>query len=136
MSKEGLEAAAASLATSPLIGPADVTKRDEVIEMVAEVAGAHGSVDVLVNNAGILRPTKFVDISENEWDEVIDVSLKGTFLCSPTVVPLMRSRGWGRIINMSSTAGKNISTGQVIYEASQEAAGELPSSEWWRPDAT
>ncbi len=120
ISKVRLEAAAASLATSPLAVPADVTNRDDVIEMVADVAGAYGSVDVLVNNAGILHPTRLVDIPEDEWDEVIDVNLKGTFLCSQAVVPLMRDRGWGRIINLSSTAGKSISTvGGAHYTAAK-----------------
>jgi 3-oxoacyl-[acyl-carrier protein] reductase len=65
---------------------------------------------VLVNNAGVLRPTKVIDISEDEWDWVVAVNLKGTFLCSQAVLPSMRAAGWGRIVNFSSTAGKNIST--------------------------
>lgn len=115
-----LEEAAAGFSTPVMTVPADVTKPDDVANMVGEIVGAHGSVDVLINNAGILRPTRFVDIPVDEWDAVIDVNLKGTFLCSQAVVPLMRARGWGRIINLSSTAGKNISTvGGAHYTAAK-----------------
>ena len=81
---------------------------------------AFGSVDILVNNAGVLYPTKVTDITESEWDTVIDVNLKGTFLCSQAVIEPMSASGWGRIINFSSTAGKNISTvGGAHYTAAK-----------------
>lgn len=99
---------------------ADVTNRAEVTEMVAKVARTLGSVDVLVNNAGMLRPTKLIDIAEEEWDAVIEVNLKGTFLCSQAVLPLMQDKSWGRIVNMSSTAGKSVSTvGGAHYTAAK-----------------
>jgi NAD(P)-dependent dehydrogenase (short-subunit alcohol dehydrogenase family) len=79
-----------------------------------------GGVQILVNNAGVLRPTKVIDIEEAEWDFVIDVNLKGTFLCSKAVLPSMQQAGWGRIINFSSTAGKNVSTvGGAHYTAAK-----------------
>lgn len=119
-SQERLDEAATTFGTTPLTLVADVTKRAEVSEIVGEVAGALGSVDILVNSAGLLRPTRFVDIPEDEWDAVIAVNLKGTFLCSQAVVPGMRTKGWGRIINLSSTAGKNISTvGGAHYTAAK-----------------
>jgi NAD(P)-dependent dehydrogenase (short-subunit alcohol dehydrogenase family) len=99
---------------------ANVADRAEVGRMVADTAAALGPVGVLVNNAGLLRPTRLVDIPEDEWDAVIDVNLKGTFLCSQAVVPGMQAQGWGRIVNLSSTAGKNVSTvGGAHYTAAK-----------------
>lgn len=88
----------------------NVTVRDDVHRMVAAVNDRFGSIGVLINNAGVLRPTKVIDIPEDEWDWVVAVNLKGTFLCSQAVLPAMRTGGWGRIVNFSSTAGKNVST--------------------------
>lgn len=99
---------------------ADVVDRDQVRQMVGQIVSMAGTVDILVNNAGVLRPTRVVDIPEDEWDFVVGVNLKGTFLCSQAVVPLMQASGWGRIVNLSSTAGKNISTvGGAHYTAAK-----------------
>jgi 3-oxoacyl-[acyl-carrier protein] reductase len=88
--------------------------------MIAQIADRFGGVDILVNNAGVLRPTKVIDIPEEEWDFVVDVNLKGTFLCSQAVLSTMQKAGWGRIINFSSTAGKNVSTvGGAHYTAAK-----------------
>ncbi|MGD2101002.1 MAG: SDR family NAD(P)-dependent oxidoreductase [Acidimicrobiia bacterium] len=89
---------------------ADVTDRRQVARMVTGVKERLGRIDILVNNAGILRPTRLVDIEEDEWDEVLAVSIKGAFLCTQAVVGGMLERGWGRVVNMSSTAGKSVST--------------------------
>ncbi len=99
---------------------ADVTDAPAVQAMVDWAAHAFEGVHILVNNAGVLYPTKVVDISEEEWERVIDVNLKGTFLCSQAVLPAMQAAGWGRIVNLSSTAGKNISTvGGAHYTAAK-----------------
>ena len=119
-SAELLEPLVDRLGPSSAAFQADVTSRDEVERMVAAIAEHLGGIDILVNNAGVLRPTKMVDISEDEWDFVVDVNLKGTFLCSQAVIPGMRSRRWGRIVNLSSTAGKNVSTmGGAHYTAAK-----------------
>ncbi len=88
----------------------DVTSSGDVARMVEAALERYGRIDVLVNNAGVLRPTKVIDIEEDEWDWVIAVNLKGTYLCSRAVLPAMRRAGWGRIVNFSSTAGKSTST--------------------------
>jgi NAD(P)-dependent dehydrogenase (short-subunit alcohol dehydrogenase family) len=88
----------------------DVAKPDEVRSLFAQSVRALGSVDILINNAGVLRPTATCDIEAEEWDFVVDVNLKGTFLCTKEAILLMRERGWGRIINLSSSAGKSVST--------------------------
>lgn len=99
---------------------ADVVDAGAVREMVAHTIDAWGGIQILINNAGILRPTKVIDIPEAEWDQVIAVNLKGTFLCSQAVLPAMQQGGWGRIVNFSSTAGKNVSTvGGAHYTAAK-----------------
>ena len=98
----------------------DVTSSGEVAHIAAAALDRYGRIDILVNNAGVLRPTKVIDIEEDEWDWVVAVNLKGTYLCSRAVLPAMREAGWGRIVNFSSTAGKSTSTvGGAHYTAAK-----------------
>jgi NAD(P)-dependent dehydrogenase (short-subunit alcohol dehydrogenase family) len=100
--------------------PGDISKSSNVRAMVDVAVEAFGAVHILVNNAGILRPTAVIDIEEDEWDLVVSVNLRGTYLCSRAVLPAMREAGWGRIVNFSSTAGKNVSTvGGAHYTAAK-----------------
>jgi NAD(P)-dependent dehydrogenase (short-subunit alcohol dehydrogenase family) len=100
--------------------PADITRENEVRGIVAKVAAHFGSLDILINNAGVLRPTKIIDIPEEEWDFVVNANLKSSFLCIKHSLPLMMKNGWGRIVNFSSTAGKNVSTlGGAHYTAAK-----------------
>ncbi len=111
------ESGAEALAT-----PGDVTSSADVARMVASALGRFGRIHVLINNAGVLRPTPVFDIEEEEWDMVVNGNLKSTYLCSRAVLPAMRDQGWGRIVNFSSTAGKNVSTvGGAHYTASKAA---------------
>ena len=104
----------------PLVG--DVTDQDQVVSMFDSVRDRVGTVDVLINNAGVLRPTRFLEIDVSEWDLVVDVNLRATFLCMKAVVGGMIEQGWGRVVNMSSTAGKSVSTiGGAHYTASKAA---------------
>lgn len=84
----------------------DVTVADQVRRAVAVVQEKLGPVDVLVNSAGILRLSDVLTCSEEEWDRVLAVHLKGTFLTCQAVLPGMVGRHYGRIVNFSSTAGK------------------------------
>jgi len=98
----------------------DVTLRADVSRVVDGALERYQAVHILVNNAGILRPTPVIDIEEDEWDLVIDANMKSTYLCSRAVLPAMQRAGWGRIVNASSTAGKNISTvGGAHYTAAK-----------------
>ena len=98
----------------------DVTKEDEVAEMVESTIAHCGTIGVLVNNAGILYPTRIDHVTKAEWDEVIDVNLNGSFLCSKAVLPIMKANKFGRIVNMSSSAGRSVSTlGGVHYTAAK-----------------
>ena len=84
----------------------DVAERKSVERAVGEVYARWGGIDILVNNAGICPLRPFEEISGAEWDQVLNVNLKGAFLCAQAVVPGMRERGFGRIINITSVAGK------------------------------
>lgn len=98
----------------------DVTKEGEVAEMVEATIAHYGTVGILVNNAGILYPTRIDHVTKAEWDEVLDVNLNGSFLCSKAVLPIMKENKFGRIVNMSSSAGRSVSTlGGVHYTAAK-----------------
>jgi 3-oxoacyl-[acyl-carrier protein] reductase len=84
----------------------DFKRRDDVHDMVAFAVKEFGRIDILVNNAGICYLTGIEDISEEEWNEVLDVNLSGVFFCSQAVTPIMRKQRQGRILNMASIAGK------------------------------
>ncbi len=85
----------------------DAAKPAEVARMVAVTEATFGPVDVLVNNAGGFRARGPVwEVSEEEWDWVMDANLKSAFLCTKEILPRMMQRGWGRIINITSEAGR------------------------------
>jgi 3-oxoacyl-[acyl-carrier protein] reductase len=86
--------------------PCDITKSVEVGAMVNQVRDAFGRIDILVNNAGIIRRGTIETVSEEDWDRVIEVNLKGTFNCCKAVVETMKSQRYGKIVNISSIAGK------------------------------
>jgi len=85
---------------------ADVSKESEARKLIEEALRVFGSLEILVNNAGVEGPYKAVpEISEAEWDEVIDINLKGVFLCSKFAIPAMKKSGHGVITNVSSNWG-------------------------------
>jgi 3-oxoacyl-[acyl-carrier protein] reductase len=85
---------------------ADVSKAADVARVAATVARDLGPIEILVNNAGLIRPQVLDAITESDWDEIVDVNLKSAFLMTQAVVPGMRTRRWGRIINLSSVAAQ------------------------------
>ncbi len=85
---------------------ADVSVSAAVSAMVRSIEQELGPIAVLVNNAGIARPQTVDKITEQDWDQTIDTNLKSVFLVTQAVLPHMRARGWGRIINLSSTAAQ------------------------------
>jgi NAD(P)-dependent dehydrogenase (short-subunit alcohol dehydrogenase family) len=100
----------------------DVSKSAMVEALIKRSLDEYGDVNILVNAAGILRRTAVFDMDEDEWDLVLNVNLKGTFLPSKAVLSSMRASGWGRIVNFSSTAGKTTSTlGGAHYTTSKHA---------------
>ncbi|MBI5974578.1 3-oxoacyl-[acyl-carrier-protein] reductase [Staphylococcus canis] len=98
---------------------ANVANGDEVKTMVKEVVKTYGSLDVLVNNAGITRDNLLMRMKEQEWDDVIDTNLKGVFNCIQKVTPQMLRQRSGRIINLSSVVGAVGNPGQINYVATK-----------------
>jgi len=84
----------------------NVIEKSDIEKLVSETNARYGSVDVLVNCAGVLFKREIKDITEHEWDEVMNVNLRGTFFCCQAVTPLMKKQQRGTILNLASIAGK------------------------------
>ena len=95
----------------------DITDAAEVATTVSEIAAALGPVDALVNNAGWDRLSPFLDTDEDLWDRLIDINLRGPIRMAKAVLPSMVERQGGRIVNISSDAGRVGSTGEAVYSA-------------------
>lgn len=83
---------------------ADVAQKADVASMIGRIETEWGGIDILMNNAGIALDAPAESLSEDEWDRVVDVNLKGTFLCTQAVIPSMRARGGGKVINVSAAS--------------------------------
>jgi 3-oxoacyl-[acyl-carrier protein] reductase len=98
---------------------ADVSQAAAVARMVEQVVSALGPVDILVNNAGVAIVRSVDDLTEDDFDRTIAVNLKSAFLCTQAVLPAMRARKWGRIVNISSGAARGAGAIGVHYNASK-----------------
>jgi NAD(P)-dependent dehydrogenase (short-subunit alcohol dehydrogenase family) len=98
---------------------ADVSVNADVTRLVAEVGSACGSIDILLNNAGTNIRGTIAQLSEEDWDTVIDTNLKGPFLCARAIGPLMVARGWGRVINIGSILSVIAMPGRAPYASSK-----------------
>ena len=90
---------------------ADVSKKDQVQNIFNQVREKWGKLDILVNNAGVIDYSEFESITEESWDRILDVNLKGQFLCAQEAVKLMKPGGWGRIINIASISSGGMGIG-------------------------
>jgi 3-oxoacyl-[acyl-carrier protein] reductase len=100
--------------------PGDIRSAPAVRALVADIIQRFGRLDILVNNAAIASATRIEQLSEDEWRATIDTNLTAAFLCIQAVVPAMKSQSHGRIINVSSLAGRSVSTlGGAHYTASK-----------------
>ncbi len=100
----------------------DVSNKQEVDEVVSKTVQHFGGLDILVNNAGIFTPKPALEISEEQWDKVLNVNLKGQFLCAQRAAREMAKKNWGRIINIASIASGQVGVGiagAVHYTASK-----------------
>lgn len=107
---------------------ADVSNSEEVTSMVKEVISTFGSLDILINNAGITRDGLIMRMKEEDWDSVIDTNLKGVFNCSKAVTRQMMKQRYGRIVNLSSVVGVMGNAGQANYVAAKAGVIGLTKS--------
>lgn len=97
----------------------DVSNGDAVAKMIKETIDRFGSLDILVNNAGITKDNLLMRMKEDEWDAVLNINLKGVFLCTKAVTRQMMKQRSGRIINISSVVGASGNPGQANYVAAK-----------------
>lgn len=105
--------------------PCNVTVQAEVDNLVAQVKEKLGSIDILVNNAGVTRDGLFIRMKEADWDLVLDINLKGTFLMSQAVAVVMMKQRAGKIVNLASVSGLFGNAGQANYAASKAGVVSL-----------
>jgi len=103
----------------PLAVVCDVTREEQVQSLVDRAVSEHGGVDVFVNNAGLGGTAAIVDMTDEEWDVVVDVTLKGTFRCTRAALRHMIGRGRGVIVNNASVLGWRAQVGQAHYAAAK-----------------
>ena len=108
-----------SLGRKALKIKADVSNADEVQAMVEEAHAAFGHIDILVNNAGITRDGLLIRMKDSDWDDVLNINLKGVYLVSKAVAKIMVKQRAGRIINMTSVSGVTGNVGQANYAAAK-----------------
>lgn len=100
---------------------ADVTLAADVTRLMQKITATMGRLDIAVNNAGVVSASPLTDLEEAEWDRVMDINAKGTFLCCRAALPLLRAAGGGKIINVASIAGKEGFAQLAHYSASKFA---------------
>ena len=98
---------------------ADVALKSEAEHLVFRAIESFGRVDILVNNAGFTRPALMVNMTEDQWDQVVDIHLKGAFLCAQAAARQMKEQNSGKIINVTSVAGLVGTVGQINYSAAK-----------------
>jgi 3-oxoacyl-[acyl-carrier protein] reductase len=108
-----------SLGVQSMAIKADVSRVEDVETLIKTTVDQWGSVDFLVNNAGVTRDNLAVRMSEQEWDMVLDINLKGTFLCSQAAAKVMMKQRFGRIVNIASVSGILGTPGQANYASSK-----------------
>jgi len=106
-----------------------VTDKTEVQDVFAKVHELYGTIDILINNAGITRDRTLEKMSEEEWDAVIEVNLKGVFICTQAAVPYMKANNYGRIVSAASNVGLRGNFGQTNYAATK--AGVIAMAKTW-----
>lgn len=97
---------------------ADISKAEDTQKLIETTIQSFGRIDILVNNAGIVKDTKITDMKEEDWDQVLDVCLKGAFLCSKYAAPYMIEQQYGKIVNISSRAYLG-NPGQANYSSAK-----------------
>jgi 3-oxoacyl-[acyl-carrier protein] reductase len=117
--RDGDELVAAASEVGGWAAVCDVARTEDVERVVAEAVAETGRVDVLFNNAGVLRDRVLWNLSDEDWETVVDVSLGGTFRFTRACVPHFRERGYGRVVNVTSFTGLHGNVGQAAYSAAK-----------------
>ena len=120
--------ALAEIGERPVAVRCDVTVEDDVQALFAAAIDAHGHIDVLINNAGLGGETLLVDMTDEEWHRVLDVTLTGTMRCTRAALRLMTGRGSGAIVNNASVLGWRAQAGQAHYAAAKAGVMALTRS--------
>ena len=108
-----------SMGSEAIAVKADVAKKKDAEGLVGAAVETFGKVDILVNNAGFTRPALMIKMTEDQWDQVVDIHLKGAFLCSQAAGVRMKEQNSGKIINVMSVAGLVGTVGQINYSAAK-----------------
>jgi 3-oxoacyl-[acyl-carrier protein] reductase len=108
-----------SMGSKAIAVKADVAKASDAEKLVSTAIDTYGRLDILVNNAGFTRPALMLKMTEEEWDQVVDIHLKGAFLCSQAAGRQMKEQNSGKIINVMSVAGLVGTVGQINYSAAK-----------------
>lgn len=103
----------------------DVSSSESVLSLTAKTLEAHGGIDILVNNAGVYQASDVVSATEEDWDKVISIDLKGVYLCAKNCIPQMLKQGGGKIVNIASIAGIVGFAGSAAYCAAKGAVVNL-----------
>jgi 3-oxoacyl-[acyl-carrier protein] reductase len=118
--RERAEAVTRALGERALAVPGDITAASMPDDIVRRTLDRFGRVDILINNAAVARSTRFAELSAKEWRETMEVNLTAPFLLTKAVLPSMKTQRYGRIVNISSSAGRTVSTlGGAHYTASK-----------------
>lgn len=107
---------------------ADLSQVSEIDRVTAEIKATLGPIDILVNNAGLFEPRPIEEVDEDNWDSQLDTNLKGCFFLARAVVPDMKAKGWGKIINVTSIAGIGGFPNSAAYCASKGGLNNLTKS--------
>ena len=126
--KDVLKAVAKEVGASPMVQSGDVSKQSDIDRVVAATIAQFGTLNVLVNNAGILHIGTAEQITEAQWDETFNINVRGLWLLSRSVLPYMRKAGGGSIVNVGSVLGINAARNRAAYAASKGAVVLLTKS--------
>jgi 3-oxoacyl-[acyl-carrier protein] reductase len=116
---EGVAEEITKMGRESMVALADISQSAEVASLVDNTVDKYGKVDILVNNAGITRDQLIMRMSDDDWDKVLGINLKGVFLCSKAVLRPMMKQRWGRIISISSIVGLIGNAGQANYASAK-----------------
>lgn len=108
-----------SMGNKAIAVKADVAKKEDADDLVNSALNTFGRLDILVNNAGFTRPAMMIKMTEDQWDQVVDIHLKGAFLCARAAGLYMKEQKSGKIINVTSVAGIVGTVGQINYSAAK-----------------